>query len=238
MPRTAHDLVLTARGERRLAATAEEIAARHGVAVRTIAKDLSLPGAAEALYQDLGTAQHSPDVLVNNAGFGLYGTFASLDLAAQRDIIQVNVTALTELTRLISPDMRARGTGRILNVASTAAFVPGPLMAVYYATKAYVLHFSEALGEELRGSGVSVTALCPGLTATGFQATAGLEGVRLFKLGMMDAAEVAHYGYRAMMQGRAIAVPGIKNRIGAHASRFLPRALMRVIVHQIQKKPA
>ena len=151
-------------------------------------------------------------------------------------MIQVNVTALTELTRLICPDMRARGSGRILNVASTAAFVPGPLMAVYYATKAYVLHYSEALGEELRGSGVSVTALCPGPTATNFQATAGLEGVRLLKLGMMDAAEVAHYGYRALIQGRAIAVPGIKNRIGAHAGRFLPRALMRVIVHQIQKK--
>jgi short-subunit dehydrogenase len=174
---------------------------------------------------------------VNNAGFGSLGRFQALAPDTARNIIQVNVAALTELTRLFLPGMIARRRGRILNVASTAAFAPGPLMAVYYATKAYVVSFSEALAEELRGSGVSVTVLCPGPTRTEFQAVAGMGSARLFRLpGVMDAAPVARAGYRGMMTGKRMVVPGWTNRGLPFVIRFSPRGVVARVSRFLQEK--
>ncbi|MFL5486573.1 MAG: SDR family NAD(P)-dependent oxidoreductase, partial [Gemmatimonadaceae bacterium] len=176
------------------------------------------------------------EILVNNAGFGLGGEFADTDLTRELEMIQVNIAALTHLTKLFLPAMIKRHSGHILNVASTAAFQPGPLMAVYYATKAYVLSFSEALAEELRNSGVSVTALCPGPTRTDFAATAEMTNSRLFTaFGAADAADVAEYGVDAMMHGRRVAIPGIKNKIIAQANRFAPRTVSAKVARMIQE---
>ena len=151
-------------------------------------------------------------------------------------MIQVNVSALTHLTDLLLPGMLARRRGRVLNVASTAAFQPGPLMAVYYATKAYVLSFSEALANETSGSGVTVTAFCPGPTATGFQKRAGLEGTQLFRGGVMDAAAVARIGYEGMMRGARIVIPGWRNRLLAQLVRFAPRRMVIQAVRSLQER--
>jgi len=174
-------------------------------------------------------------VLVNNAGFGLRGAFVVIDLRQQLKMIQVNVTALTHLTGLLLPGMLARRRGRVLNVASTAAFQPGPLMAVYYATKAYVLSFSEALANETSGSGVSVTALCPGPTETDFRRRAGMENTRLFRAGVMDAAAVARIGYQGMKRGARVVVPGWRNKLLAQSVRFASRAMTAQIARSLQE---
>src|SRR5580765_8141121 len=181
LARDGHDLVIVAQHAERLAEVARELTAQCGVRVVEIAADLSEWAAPLEITGELKRHGLTPDVLVNNAGFGLRGMFAELDLGEQLRMVHVNVSALTHLTGLLLPDMIARGRGRVLNVASTAAFQPGPLMAVYYATKAYVLSFSQALAEELRNSGVTVTALCPGATATDFADTAGVGNSNLFK---------------------------------------------------------
>ena len=172
------------------------------------------------------------DYLVNNAGFGTHGPFAESDLSTQLAMLQVNVVALTHLTGLFLPGMLKRSRGRIMNVASVAAFLPGPSMAVYYASKAYVLSFSEALDSELAGSGVTVTALCPGPTKTEFQKRAGIAQTPLFKMNAMDSMTAARIGYDAMMRGRRLA-PGFFNKFSVVALRFLPRrataALARVL---------
>ena len=174
-------------------------------------------------------------VLVNNAGFGGYGPFAEADLASTLQMLQLNVVALTHLTRLFLPGMLERNLGGILNVASIAGFQPGPLMAVYYASKAYVLHFSEALTEELRNTNVRVTALCPGPTITGFEERAGLNASRFFtSRGVMDARAVAEAGYRGFRNGRRIVVPGWRNRLLAQSYRFFPRALIAGLVRRVQ----
>jgi len=175
-----HDLVLVARSEGRLREIGEQLETAHGITATVVASDLSKPNAARDLVEALRAALIEIDVLVNNAGFGLSGAFIDNDPRTQLDMLQVNVVALTELTRLLLPPMVARRSGRILNVASTAAFAPGPLAAVYGATKAYVLSFSEAIGEELRHSGVTVTALCPGPTQSGFSAAAGAGSTRSY----------------------------------------------------------
>src|SRR3954447_6416423 len=194
------DVVLVARSEGKLRELAAELERDCGVTAHVIALDLARPNAAEALVQRLPA---DVDVLVNNAGFGVAGPFVETDLAKELEMIQVNIVALTQLTKLLLPKMVARRRGRVLNVASTAAFQPGPLMAVYYATKAYVLSFSEAIADELRDSGVTVTALCPGPTETGFAAVAGMDQTRLFTLMKpMTSAEVAKKGYEAMKRGR------------------------------------
>ncbi len=169
------------------------------------------------------------DYLVNNAGFGTHGPFAESDLQSQLAMLQVNVVALTHLTRLVLPGMLARGSGRILNVASTAAFLPGPYMAVYYASKAYVLWFSEALASETAGSGVTVTALCPGPTRTEFQKRAGIGEAPLFKGNLTSSVEVARIGYDAMMRGRSSVVAGLANKLSAFAIRFMPRSTLAAI---------
>jgi len=176
------------------------------------------------------------DVLVNNAGFGAAGAFADTDFETAQRMIAVNVSALTGLTRLFVPGMIARARGRVLNVASTAGFVPGPLMAVYYATKAYVISFSEALAEELRGSGVHVTVACPGPTRTEFQSVAGMQTARLFRLpGVMDAPAVARAAYRGLVRGQRMVVPGPLNRLTAFVPRLTPRALVPRVVRLLQQ---
>ncbi len=230
-----HDLMLVARRGDVLRAVADELTERHGAACAVVPADLSEPTGPGRVVGALEDDGRPLEVLVNNAGFAVYGRFLETDWDAERAMIQLNVTALTELTKRLAPGMARRGRGRILNVASTAAFQPGPLMAVYYATKAYVLHLSVALSVELEGSGVSVTTLCPGPTRTGFSDAAGMGDSRLFAGGRgMDAATVARQGYDAMWRGRPLVVPGAWNRVLALASRCVPRAFAARLALRVQ----
>ena len=184
--------------------------------------DLGVPGAASEVVAQVPEC----DILINNAGFASNGRFDTLPVDGIRELILLNVLTLTELTRAYLPGMRARERGRILNVASTAAFLPGPFMSVYYASKAYVLSFSEALAEEVRGSGVSVTVLCPGATQTGFVDRAQIHRSLLNRLPLANAGRVAAYGYRAMRRGKIVAVPGLSNKIVAIGPKVTPRRLL------------
>jgi short-subunit dehydrogenase len=218
--------VLAARSADKL----EQLASELGNA-RVVAVDLIDPDGSRKLIAEVPTV----DVLVNNAGFAEYGPFAEANEQRLEDMIELNVTALTRLSRAYLPGMLERGNGKIMNVASTASFQPGPLMAVYYATKAYVLSFSEALAEETRGTGVTVTALCPGPTTTNFQATANMEKSRLVNERMLAKADdVAKYGVKAMNKGDVVAVPGFMNKVMATSIRFSPRPIVRRLVHKIQ----
>jgi hypothetical protein len=228
------NLVLVARQREKLDALATELRQSHGVEVRVLVEDLADPKTPQAIFDTLAAEGVAVAVLVNNAGFGSAGAVADLPVERQMDMIRVNVAALTHLTRLFLPGMIQRRSGGVLNVASTAAFQPGPYAAVYYATKAYVLSLTEALAEELLGSGVRVTCLAPGPTATGFAAAADLEGKLLFRLGTMDARAVAAAGYRGFQRGRVLVVPGVRNKLGAMAVRFAPRAWVRKIVKRLQ----
>ncbi|HLN27814.1 MAG TPA: SDR family oxidoreductase [Gemmataceae bacterium] len=234
--REGYSLVLVARNEARLREVAEEIQRANGAAVKVIAKDLCITSATDELFAELQHDSIVIDVLVNNAGFGTYGPFAQSDLNSQLDMIKLNVLSLTHLARLFLPGMIERRNGHIMNVASTAAFQPGPLTAVYYATKAYVLSFSEAISNELEGSGVTVSALCPGPTVSEFQKRAQLEGVRLVKGAMMDAATVAESGYRGMIQNKRLVIPGWKNRLLAFSVRFIPRSIVLRVARKLQSK--
>jgi short-subunit dehydrogenase len=230
-----YDLVLVARSKDKLTQISEELGAQFKVSAHVLMKDLARAESPREIFAELEAAGVSVDVLVNNAGFGSYGLFAEADERAQLEMLQVNVVALTHLTKLFLTGMIARGRGRVLNVASTAAFQPGPLMAVYYATKAYVLSFSEAIANELAGTGVSVTALCPGPTETGFVAAAGMEKSKLFEANVMDARTVALAGYRGMREGKAIVIPGLRNNIMARSVGFAPRSLVTKIVRRVQE---
>jgi hypothetical protein len=173
---------------------------------------------------------------VNNAGYTVFGEFSKTSLTDELQMIQVNIVALTHLTKLFLPEMLKKKSGRILNLGSTAAFQPGPLMAIYYASKSYVLFFSEALAEELRNTGVTVTALCPGPTETGFQKRGKMETSRLVAgKKIMDASTVAEIGYQALMKGKAVVIPGLKNKILAQSIRFSPRRLTPRLVKHLQK---
>jgi len=197
---------------------------------------LSNASAPEEVFNELQQEGVTVDVLVNNAGFATYGMFAETDLAAELQEMQLNMVTLTHLTKLFLPAMLKRRQGKILNVASTAAFQPGPLMAVYYATKAYVLSFSEALANELHGTGVSVTALCPGPTESGFQKRANIEDTRLISgRKIMGAARVARAGYRGLMVGKTIVIPGLRNKILAEAVRFSPRKVVTQVARSMQE---
>ncbi len=220
--REGHDVFLVARCEERLNALARELRRDHGATTRVIPIDLSVSGAPAAVRDRVMAEGVSVDVLVNDAGFGMNGPFIELDAARQLAMLQVNVVALTELTRLFAPEMVRRGGGRILNVASIAAFQPGPGMAVYCATKAYVLSFSEALANELRGSGVTVTCVAPGATESRFASVAGVSESRLFRSGTMKSAEVAEAAYAATMNGKPLVVPGWRNRLLATSARLVP----------------
>lgn len=217
-----HDLVLVARSAGKLDLLASELRAQHNVNVEVIALDLGVPDAAARISERVPFC----DILVNNAGFASNGPFDSIPPQRVREELLLDVVTLTELTRTYLPGMRERGAGRILNVASTAAFLPGPFMAVYYASKAYVLSFSQALAEELRGSGVTVTALAPGATATGFADRADVTKTLLFRLPTADAVSVARAGYRGMMAGNDLVVPGFSNQVLALTMRFMPRRLL------------
>ena len=237
LAREGYDLVLVARSRDRLDALARELHDAHGATARAIPIDLSVAGAARELRERVAREGVEIDVLVNDAGFGMRGPFVDLDPARQVEMIQVNLVALTELTRLFLPDMVQRGMGRILNVASTAAFQPGPVMAVYFATKAYVLSFSEALAEELRGSGVTVTCIAPGATESGFGDVAGVSATRLFRSGTMSSKVVAEAAYAAASKGVALAVPGCRNRILSASVRFLPISMAARVARHMMGTP-
>jgi short-subunit dehydrogenase len=231
-----HDLVLVARREGILDELAAELEAAAGVTVRVKALDLARPESPAELSRWTREEGVRVECLVNNAGFGLLGDFAGLDRERQLEMVRLNVLTLTDLTHRYLEEMLERGRGRILNVASTAAFQAGPAMAVYYATKAYVLHFSEALAEETRGTGVTVTTLCPGPTESEFHDRAGIAPGSPLHRFRASVEPVARRGYRGMMRGKAIVVPGFANRMGTLLVRLVPRLVVRRAVGAIQRK--
>src|SRR5665213_3080277 len=224
-----HDVVLVARRRDQLEALATRLAAEQGVVARVIVADLADPSAPQRIVDELRRRNIEIDFLVNNAGFGTTGPFVERDLLRELAMLQVNVAALVTLTGLLLPGMIARRSGRILNLGSTAGFQPGPFMAVYYASKAFVNSFTEALAYELRGTGVTATVSSPGATATEFAQVSGIGSSRLFKMGAASAEQVARAGYRAMLAGKAIAVHGLKNKLAAQSIRVSPRAAVRAI---------
>lgn len=231
------DVVLVARRKDRLQALANELSAKSGIKAQVLAEDLADPAAPQRIVEEIKRAGFQIDYLVNNAGFGATGAFDETDPARELAMIQVNITALVELTRSLLPDMIRRKHGRILNIGSTAGFQPGPFMALYYASKAFVNSFTEALWYELRGTGVSATVSCPGATATEFSTVAGNDRTRLFKLGAMNAAEVARQGYQAMLEGKPLVIHGLKNRILASSVRISPRPVVRAIAASMNRTP-
>src|SRR3954464_8882763 len=233
LAREGHDLVLVARREPELTALAGELKEKYGADARVVIADLSKARAAQGIVKELGPSA-VVDVLVNNAGFGGHGAFHERQRDADLRMIAVNVTALTELTRLLLPGMVERKRGRVLNVASTAAFQPGPFMAVYYATKAYVLSLSQALAEETSGTGVTVTCLCPGVTDTEFHGVAGTDAQPLTSGALsMSARAVAEAGYKAMMRGKLVEIPGVHNKVGAQSIRIAPRRVVLKVVRRL-----
>jgi len=232
-----HDLILVARNEAKLKELALYLGKMYRCNVEVIPADLSQPEVPEALVEELKTRGLTVDVLVNNAGSGENKLFAQQDMRRVMEMIQLNMTTLTLLTKLLLPAMLAAKKGRILNIASTAAFAPGPLMAIYYATKAYVLSFSEAIGSELKGTGVTVTALCPGPTRTGFATAAGVTNTNLFNApGVMDAAPVAEAGYRGCMSGKAVVIPGLLNKVLVWGIALSPRWMVTPISRRLQER--
>lgn len=230
-------LVLVARGADKLSGASDRLSQKYGIRTRVEAVDLVREEGARSLYKALCEAKIYPEYLINNAGVGNYGRFAESDLQKDLDLIRLNVTALTLLTKLFLKDMISRKSGRILNIASTAAYMPGPYMASYYASKAYVLSFSEALAEELRGSGVTVTAACPGPTRTGFHTASDLVGARTFSGPLvMDAGQVARIAYDAMKRGRRVVVTGWINCLMVAGARFSPRNWTATVVRYLQEK--
>jgi short-subunit dehydrogenase len=231
-----YDLVLVARSANKLEALGAELAAKHGVRAIALAEDLADRAAPERIAARLEADGLAVSALVNNAGFGLYGPFAETPWERERQMIDLNVVALAHLTKLLLPGMIARREGRVLNVASTAAFQPGPLMSVYYATKAFVLSFSEATAKELAGTGVTVTCLCPGPTSTGFVDAAGMQKSKLFKRNVpMSSKDVAQIGYDGMMKGKAVVVPGLVNKLLIQSLRVTPRRIVTAVVHKLQE---
>ena len=230
------DLVIIARRKELLNDLKHELEEKYKVKVYAIGKDLSQPGAAGEVYNELKRERISVDYLINNAGFGDFGLFAESDWIKQEKMINLNVTALTHFTHLFLPDMIQKGSGKIMNLASTAAFQPGPTMSVYFASKAYVLSFSEAINYEVRDKGITVTALCPGSTDTSFHNIAIDYRKKLKERSLISSGAVAEYGYRAMLNGTAVAIPGIKNAIMASMVRFFPRKIILKAVRRIQEK--
>ncbi|HXK22575.1 MAG TPA: SDR family oxidoreductase [Myxococcota bacterium] len=230
-----YDLILAARSESALKGEADRLAKQYGVRTVPIAVDLGAQGAGHRLADEVRARGLTVDVLVNNAGYGTAGAFAGSDEPTQLGMIDLNVRALVELTHALWPGMLERGRGGVLNVASTAAFQPGPLMAVYYASKAFVLSFSEALWREAQGSGVHVSCLCPGPTASRFRERAGTGKTRLATLGTpVTSKSVAEAGYRAYQENRRVLITGARNRIMARLVPYLPRRTVLDIAHRIQ----
>ena len=231
-----YHLVLVARTAEALASLATELRAAHSIEVQALGLDLARREAGTELIARLASRALVPELLINNAGVGLFGPHQDVRLEDELALIDLNVVTLTRLTKRLLPEFLARGSGRILNVASTAAFQAGPYMSVYYASKAYVLSYSEAIAEEIKGSGVTVTVLCPGPTASGFQARAGLRGAARILGGLVpvaDAASVARAGYRGMLAGRRLVIPGFTNRLLVQSLRLLPRRVATAAVARV-----
>lgn len=233
------DAVLVARRRDRLEALAGELVAAHGVTAHVVAGDLAMDEGPDQVADEVVGRGLAVDFLVNSAGLGQFGDWVRLDPDQERDMAHVNIVGLSRLTRRFLPPMMARGRGRVLNVASTAAFFPGPLMAVYYASKAYVLSYSLALAEETRGTGVTVTCLCPGVVATGFQAVAGTDPSRRgSRVAALDAERVAREGVEAALAGKAVHVPGLLNKLSVLLPRLLPLPLLARAVRMVQTPTA
>lgn len=231
------NLVLVARSEQKLTELKNELESKHDIKATVIALDLSNPESAYQLFELTEKDNIEVDYLINNAGFGDFEEFSKSDLNKAQQMIDLNISSLTILTKLYLDEMLKRKSGKIMQLASTASFQPGPLMAVYYATKHYVLAFSEAIAEELKGSGVTVTALCPGPTASGFQNAADLGDSKLVKdKKLPTSAEVAKYGYKAMMKGKRVAIHGFQNKLMAFSVRFTPRSWVTALVKKLSEK--
>lgn len=230
------NLVLVARSVEKLGMIKSELEQQFKISVYNIIKDLSLKDSAVEVYNELLMHNISIDYLVNNAGLGDFGLFEVSDWTKQEQMINLNITALAHLTRLFLPDMIKKGEGRVLNVASTAAFQPGPTMSVYFATKAFVLYFSEAINNEVKDKGVTVTALCPGSTESNFHAVALGDSRLVRDRKMVSSREVAEAGYRGMMKGKSVVIPGLKNSLMAFGVRFFPREFIVNMARKIQEK--
>jgi len=230
-----YDLILTARSEAALKGVAMALTAKHDVRTTAIALDLGVVGAGRKLADEIKSRGLGVDVLVNNAGYGIAGAFNGSDEAGQLGMIDLNVRALVELTHIYWPSMLANKRGGVLNVASTAAFQPGPLMAVYYASKAFVLSFSEALWKEAEGTRVHVSCLCPGPTVSKFRERAGTGKTKLARVGTpMGSASVARTGYRAFQKNQRVAITGLRNKVLARLVPYLPRKMLLSMVHNLQ----
>jgi short-subunit dehydrogenase len=232
--REGFDLFLVARNRQRLEEISRDLSSgSNRVRVQILAQDLSVPEAPATVF----AAFPKVDVLINNAGYGVFGNFVETNLADELNMMQLNMATLVALTKLYLPGMVSARSGRICNVASTAAFQPGPLMAIYFATKAFVLSFSEAIANELKGTGVRITALCPGPTASGFQERGKMEDSRMVKgKKIMDSRTVAESGYKGLMAGKTIVIPGFKNRLLAKSVGLMPRSLVTEVVRKTQEK--
>jgi uncharacterized protein len=229
-----HNLVLAARSTAQLETLAAELQTKHSISAQIVTVDLGKPGAGHALAAELKQRGLTIDVLVNNAGYADFGNLWEADAAKIDGMLTLNMGALTELMHDLIPGMVSRKQGRVLNVASTAAFMPGPLMAVYYASKAYVLSLSEATNEELQGTGVTVSALCPGPTESGFQAAAAMEKSKLVKGKMMSTTTVAEVAIAGMLKGKPVIIPGFKNKLQALTPKLTPRRLIPGFVKKAQ----
>lgn len=231
------NVVLVARSEGKLNELKSNLESEYGIQAYVIVKDLSLPDAPKDVYDELASQTIDIEYLINNAGFGDFGLFHETDWNKEATMIDLNMRSLTHMTKLFSRDMIQRGSGKIMNVASTASFQPGPLMSVYYATKHYVLAFSEGIANEMKDYGVSVTALCPGPTESGFQSTAEMGSSRLVNtFSLPTAKEVAAYGYKSMMKGKTVAIHGFMNKLMAQSVRFTPRNMVTTMVRTMQKQ--
>ncbi len=231
------DLVLVARNKSKLDELKAELEKQFKVSVYVIVKDLSATNSAQEVYEETTKQNIQIDYLINNAGFGDFGMFAETDWNKELQMINLNITTLTQFTKLYLRDMEKRRSGKIMNVASTAAFQSGPTMAVYCATKAYVLSFTEAVSNEVSDKGITMTALCPGATETGFQAVGGMDESKLFKGKKLPTAkEVADYGYKSMIKGKTVAIHGIMNYIMSNSVRFIPRAMVLKVSRKMLDK--
>ncbi len=237
LAKDAHNLVLVARNEQKLHKIKDTFLKEYPIEIIAIKKDLSEPNAAKDIYNELKNKQINVNILINNAGLGGFGFFYKTQWEREAQMIQLNICALTHLTKLFLPEMIEQKNGKIMNVSSIAAFMPGPLMGVYYATKSYVQSFSLALANELKGTGVSVTALCPGPTKTDFEKNALLEESKAFNiLPVANAESVAKYGYKAMMKGKTTAIYGFFNKIIVKSVNIAPRSWVVSIVRKVQDK--
>jgi short-subunit dehydrogenase len=231
-----YTIIMVAKNEERLKFKSEEIRKAYQVEVITIAKDLANPQAAEDIYNELKNKKIIVDILINNAGFANAGNLADTQLQAEKELLLTNILTLTALTKLFLQDMLKTNTGKILNVASVAAFLPGPYMATYYASKAYVLSLTEAIATEIQGTGVTISCLCPGPTKTGFQERSGLKKSRLFTVKEpMSAKIVAQAGYHGVINGTRVIIPGISNKLMALGAKLTPHALTNKIVQYINQ---